>query len=405
MQKDDWVGSREGDNFSYTKGEMPIYGMDCKNSLILSDLRRGQIEGMSNHAFIKKNGKKYLIPIAEFDEILGISKNLFGKEKIFYKKPDSIIERENLEELNEEQLKQNIFKNYGIFIETVNEIKTKKGSRRVYELSSEEGIKFMLKYHGKNLGLFKAQVSLLEGIPTFSKIVSTRNSNSHILFWDSIYYLEEFVEGDSSPLDKERYFNLVGKHLASIHNEFDKKRFSINNLEGILNEEGNVLSESNLISMQIDLGNHFGNDFFLREISSFYNYLYSMRDSLHIQIIHGDLNKSNLIWKRNKPTIIDFETISSSKRIEEFPPALLFEGNLSVPKYNFGSLKELLDSYNFYSNQKLSECEKVILPDFLKFSLIKSYVIYVIRRNLKNEKFKNNIADSLKILGEEANVY
>jgi len=190
-----------------------------------------------------------------------------------------------------------------------------------------------------------------------------------------------------------------------MHNEFNKKIISKKNLEKVLTKKGNFLSESNLISMQIDLDNNQNHKFFLKEITSFPSTLSKIVNSFPDQIIYGDLNKSNLIWNGNNATTIDFETIGFSKRIIDFIPALLFEGNLNTPSYMPNSLRKLINSYDLHSNQKLSEDEKTVLPELLKFSLIKSYVIYVLRRNLEDKKFKNQVIDNLKIIGGEINVH
>ena len=405
MQGSNWIGLRERNNFSYTLGQTPIYKSNCKNSLVISDSNKGNIEGISDHALILENGKEYLIPITEINRILEVAQNLLGERKIFYKKPSSILERETLNDLGKEFIHEKVFENYGVLIESVKKIQTKKGKHRVYEVASNKGIKFMLKYYGKDLNLFKSQINFLEENTLFSKIVNTRNLKSYVIFGDSIYYLEEFIEGNPMPTNSKFYYILVGKHLALVHNEFNKKAFMMNGLENRLNQKANPLSESNLISMKIDLGQNFGEYFSVENSNSFFEDLQDSENSLPFQIIHGDLNKSNLIWNGNNPKTIDFETINFSKRINEFIPALLLEGNLSIPRYSSGSLKELLDSYDSYSDKRLSEKERKILPDFLKISLLKSYVIYVIRRNLTNEKFKDQIEESLNIIGDEKNVY
>ncbi len=405
MQKSNWTGLRERDNFAYTRGQSLVYSPDCKNSLIVSDSTKGQVKGISNHALIENLGKRYLIPITKINEIINTSKEIFGRERIFYKKPNSIFEIQNLEALSEKEIKQKILEGYNLEVKNLFEVRTKKGNNRVYKVISNEDKEFMLKYQGKNQELFKLQASFLNGIFSFPRIMPTIDSKPFILFQENIYVLEEFIGGERFPLDKENYFGLVGKHLASIHNEFDKRIIPKKNLEKVLIQEGNPLNESNLISMQIDLETMQDNEYFLKEMASFPDALVQIVNSFPDQIIHGDLNKSNLIWNGNNATTIDFETIQFSKRIRDFIPALLFEGNLSTPNYSPNSLKELIDSYDIHSTRGLSKDEKNILPELLKFSLIKSYVIYVLRRNLEDENFKNQMINNLKILGGETNVY
>lgn len=404
MQENNWIGLRERDNFAYVRGQKSIYSKNCKNSLIVSDSTKGEIEGISDYALIFENGKRYLIPIEKIKNILDIAQNLLGDKEIIYQKPSSILEKESLNNLREDFIFQNIFENYGFLIDSVKGIQTKKGDHRVYELSSNEE-KFMLKHYGKDLNLFEAQTNLLQENPLFPNIIKTKRLDSHFFLEDSIYYLEEFLEGNPFSENRGLYYNLVGKHMALVHNEFNKKASETKGLEKCLSQEGNPLSESNLISMKIDLGQIFEDYFLTEEITSFFENLNDFKKSLPFQIIHGDLNKSNLIWKGNNAKTIDFEMITFSRRINEFIPALLLEGNLSIPRYNSGSLKKILEGYNSHSNIKLASKEINFLPDFLKISLMKSYVIYTIRRNLTNEKFKKQIENSLDILGGEINVH
>jgi Ser/Thr protein kinase RdoA (MazF antagonist) len=404
MQRDNWIGTRDRDNFAYTKGQSPVYSKNCKNSLIITDSTKGKIEGRSNYALINKDGKEYLIPISEIGEILGISKKIFESNEILYKKPSSILEREILIDLGEDFIRKNIFENYGISIDSIKEIETKKGNHRVYEISSK-GEKFMLKYHGKDLNLFDTQIDLLKDNPFFPRIIASKNETFHIIVEDSIYYLEEFLEGVPLPENKEAYYSLIGKNMALIHNEFNKVFSLKNGLEKCLIQKGNPFSESNLISMKIDLDKNFQEYFSTENIISFFKTLETSESSLPSQIIHGDLNKSNLIWNGDKAKAIDFEMIHLSKKINEFIPALLLGGNLSIPKYNSKSLNQILKGYNSYSNLGLTNKEINVLPDLLKISQIKSYVIYVLRRNLEKDSFKHQIGESLKILEEETNVH
>lgn len=404
MQRDNWIGTRHRNNFAYTLGQKIFYSKECKNSLIISDSTEGSIEGKSDYALINKDGKEYLIPISEIEEILKISEDMIGSKRIFYQKPSSILEREVLIDLDEDFIKKNIFENYGISINSIKEIETKKGNHRVYEISSK-GEKFMLKYHGKDLNLFSAQINLLKGNPLFPRIIASKNGAFPIMVGDSIYYLEEFLDGSSLPQDISSYYNLVGKHITLIHNEFNKKFSLKNGLEKCLIQKGNPFSESNLISMKIDLGKNFQEYFSTENMISFFKILETSEISLPSQIIHGDLNKSNLLWDGNEAKAIDFEMINLSKRINEFIPALLLGGNLSIPKYNSKSLNQISEGYKSHSNRGLTNEEINILPDLLKISLIKSYVIYNLRRNLENDLFKYQIEKSLKILEEETNVY
>ncbi len=138
MQKYEWLGTRKKDNFSYTKGEIPIYYSDCKNSIIISDLKEGIIKGISNYALINNQGKSNLIPITAVDEIINFSEKMLGEERVFYKKPKSIFDIQNLENISKEEIKQKIFENYNLEVDNLFEIKTKKGDNRVYKVVSKK---------------------------------------------------------------------------------------------------------------------------------------------------------------------------------------------------------------------------------------------------------------------------
>ena len=82
MQKYEWLGAREKDNFSYTRGGIPIYDPTCNNSIIISNLEKGITKRISNHALIETPERSYLIPITEIDEIIGVSKEILKRERI-----------------------------------------------------------------------------------------------------------------------------------------------------------------------------------------------------------------------------------------------------------------------------------------------------------------------------------
>ncbi|MCX6796424.1 MAG: hypothetical protein NTW06_02905, partial [Candidatus Falkowbacteria bacterium] len=126
---------------------------------------------------------------------------------------------------------------------------------------------------------------------------------------------------------------------------------------------------------------------------------------LYSQIIHGDLNNSNFVWKGNSPKIIDTDNLCFSKRIAEFIPVLFFKGNFERPEYLKGSVKKLVESYDHFVNKKLSDLEKAILGRILGLSLVKLYTIYNVRRNSLDETFEKQIVDNLKLIGEDSNVH
>ena len=403
----DWIATRERDNFFYTKGSEISCSLTCRNSLVISDENSGYIKGKNNYAIIKNKGKTKSIPISEIEIILNEIPTSLSKGKIFYKKPKSIYNRENLNHIELKKIENILAKCYGRNIKEISEIQNLKGLNRIYKIISTKNEKFIFKYRGNDANLFGAQAKILSEIKYFPKIIPTLNSNLNINFKGSIYALEEFLGEGKFSEPKERYFELIGKHMALMHNQINFFLKRNKYLESLLLQEGNFLSESNLISMRIDLNNeNEKSDILLAEIYNLFNENLSEKlHSLPNQVIHGDLNRSNLIWDGKDTKIIDSENLRFSKRVKEFIPPLLFKGNFQHQVYTPNSIKEIISSYNLFSKNKLTQGEKDILPNLLKTYLIKLDIIYNLRRNKKNKSFRNQIIKDLEILGEDLNVY
>ena len=406
MQNYRWVSSRERDNFFYTKGQTVLYNKDCHNSLVISNESEGAVLGLANSALIKNGKIGYVIPINQIERILQISKNIIKEDFIFYKKPNSIVDRENLLPLNLEEAKIKIFKEYGIKVNSINEINNKKGANRIYQIDSG-GVKFILKYRGKNKISFQNQAVFLNGIDYFPRIIPALNSDLSISFNDNFYGIEEFIVGSTEPLDKRHYFELVGEHIALMHNKVQSKTRIFNDLEKKLISKTDFLNESNIISMNIDLSNNYNwnNSLFLNSLTKLYPKLIESLPSLPEQVIHGDLNRSNLIWNENNVKMIDFDDLAVSKRIKEFIPPLLFKGNLEYPQYIPTSSFRLINGYEEHSKNPLTSSEKEVILNLLMVSLIKLFVIYNIRRNNYQKQFRDRVVEGLKMMGEEYNVY
>lgn len=398
MENYEWIASREKDNFSYTRGENPLFGQDCNNCLIISDSENGFVRGIGNHAIIKNRKRTRVIPIDDSEKILNLSNKIIHG-RIYYKKPTAIRERENLPNLTMEEIKRNVLKDYGIEILRLAEIENEKGRNKIYKFGSNEGFPFILKYRGKNPELFESKASLLKKISYFPKIKLTLSGNHHTSFGENIYSVEEFLGGERLPRDKDSYFELIGKNLALLHNEINLKKDK--SLENILMTGTSFLSKSNLISMKIDLFQTGEDGFFTDDVESLKGDLASELNKLPNQIIHGDLNRSNLIWTENSVKMIDSENMKLSKRINEFIPPLIFKGNLEVPEYIQNSVSKLLTFYNNFSENTIEESEKSLLPGLLKASLIKLYVVYNIRRNRISSEYRDKIISNLEIFGEE----
>jgi len=399
MQRNNWIGTRCRDNFAYTLGQKPFYSKGCGNSLIISDSSKGEVKGINNHAIIFENGKNYQIPINNIEEIVNVSSEILNESRIFYEKPLSIFRRENLEHLANNEIKDMLFGNYGFRVNSIMEVETKKGKHRVYKLSCNEG-EFMLKYRGNDFDFFDSQVKILNNTSYIPNIIKTKNGKFNSVLKGNIYSLERFFSGSKNPSDSSNYFNLLGNHISFMHNELSLP-FK-DSLEKKLFQEGIFFNESNIISSYIDL-------FFSKENEDLLKYFNSSlvhdfakyMPNLPKQFIHGDLNKSNIIWRENSPTFVDSENIMFSRRLREFIPVLLFKGDLKYPFYKENSMKELIEGYQEASKDALKDIELNLFPKILEFSLIKLYNIYNIRRNRKDLNFKKQVLESLKLLGKE----
>ena len=147
MQNHVWTGTRERDNFFYTNGAIPVCSSNCHNSLIISNSKNGSIESISDYALIEDEKRAYIIPITETDEIINHASKILKNGKIFYQKPKSISERENLETLSEDKIKQKIFDSYDIEINNLSEIKKDKTEFINFFLKKEVNLFLKLLLH------------------------------------------------------------------------------------------------------------------------------------------------------------------------------------------------------------------------------------------------------------------
>jgi len=398
-----WISSRNKDNFFYTTGSEIVYSDDCQNSLTISDEKNGYIRAEKNYAIIRCRGITKKIPISNMKKIIQESKKIISKENVHYQKPKLIFQGGNLPEIKESEIKEKLQMNYGIYINKILKIKNKKGKNRIYKITSENNQKFILKYRNKNSNLFIAQTELLKNVDMLPKIIINKHGSPLIHFNKNNFALEEFAKGGNFLWNEKKYFTMLGENIAKMHNQINSSIKNNPTLEKILIEEGNLQSESNLISMHLDLmnENNYNNDLQKESLKLIQNNLSGKLNSLPNQIIHFDLNKSNLLWKKEKVKIIDPETLRVSKRVNEFIRPLTLKGNSQSPIYTQGSLGRLISSYNRHIENKLTPEEIKIIPELIKFYLLKLYTIYYIRKNDKKRFTDDQLKISMKKLGEE----
>ena len=122
----------------------------------------------------------------------------------------------------------------------------------------------------------------------------------------------------------------------------------------------------------------------------------------HGQLIHRDLNHSNLIWQGDNFKIVDSETLKISNRLNEFECPILFRGNMEKPRYIKNSLGAMVHAYNQSSETPLSREEIKILPSLLKYALLRNFVTRKIRRGVKDETYLDEIIENIKALEEDS---
>lgn len=394
MKNNPFTASRLRNNFYYTKGEIPVFHKLAMNSVIISDSEKGFIHGIDNHAVIKSNGKAKIIPIENIMEIFDASIKILNQKKIVYEKPFSISIRENLEPINLQIAKKIISATYGFEVLDLEEIKNKKGGYRIYKVVSEKRV-FILKYCGLSLQKFRSKANVIKNSDYFPKIIPTTDGSNYMILNGNIYALEEFVFGTVYKGKPKEYFGKVGKYIALFHNEINSNIKE--KTKKVLSNKKYLYSESNLVSSLIDLRHNSidKNELFEEIRTMVEKKTLDNFGSLPSCIIHGDLNKSNIIWLGSDMMFIDYENIKYSKRINEFIPVLLLMGNFKNPYFNEKSVRQLIDHYNLISDRELTQLEIELLPEMLKLHAIKSYVIYCIRNNRPNKKYKKEMISNL----------
>jgi len=192
--------------------------------------------------------------------------------------------------------------------------------------------------------------------------------------------LEEFIRGGvMSDKDRKR-FKLIGQNTGRLHKNLEDFLESNPHEKSNFKTSSRHISESNLLSFLIDLGE--GHKRVKEEIWEILNERVSEKiHSLPEVLIHGDLNLSNLIWKGKNYKIIDKETMVISRRILDFNIPLLYLGPEGIPHYTSGSIIELERGLEETDRGFSSEEAELIKP-LLKYSLIKNYVVRNIRRKL-----------------------
>ncbi len=388
---------RVNDNLGYVRGNI-TFSENCSNNLVVSDEPETTIDNLRNSLIMIQSGNRDIYPIENFQESYERFVSRLNGKAIKYNIPERVFKRENLMRKNLENLEKLLLDNYGFLPREIREIKGRVKKNGVFQVSNGEKGK-IFKYFGDN----KTRVESISEItrklyPLFPLIERTNSGKHYVSLEDGLYILEEFVQGNVNLERNSQYFSKLGETSALMHDKLLQLIKENPNLGKELLSDTKYLSESNLISLAIDLSlqGHF-------DISSDFQRFEELRkgmESFPGYFIHGDLNSSNVIETSGGLRFIDLERIKKSKRVFEFESPLIFAGNMEVPVYVSGSMTNLIGGYNRGSSEEVKDFEKHLIEMLLECSLIKNFVIRNIRRKEK-ENTKENLLENLSLLRKE----
>ena len=382
---------REKDNHSYVEGEI-IYQERCANNLIVSPYEINSLRNIKNALVFVENSFVEISPIYDLAGIIGRLRYHLAGNKINYNIPSSVLSKENLVEKCGSNLEKVLNESYGIFPKEIAPIPSRSKRGGIFYLVDNLDKKYIFKFKNKKEDHAEILSEITESIPDFfPKNYQRVDALKYTVdMGDGWYGLESFVEGGTKERNIE-YFSLMGKNIGKLHQEFEHFLGNHSKTDEFLGQPHSSLSESNLISLYLDIFLDNSDEFFLSELERLIHRDFSSKArSLQQALIHRDLNQSNISWIENNPIIIDSESIGISEKINEFVPALLLQGNRNRPNYVPNSTDSVLRFYH-----GLSPKEELILPNLLKYSLIRYYVIRNIRRNFGEstelEKLKSDL--------------
>lgn len=393
---------REGNNFSYSSGSVEF--SQCDNCVVLSDFNYSYIHKVRDSLVLSNNKKIEIMPLSNLEKSLELSERHLAGRIIAYSIPQSVVLREDLIEKDIEKLKKEIISKYELYpieIKPVNGGRTKFG---IYYVKINSGEEFVLKYQGINPDKTEIIARISNSYPDIFSRVKERSDSGGFTFKleDGLYGLEEFVHGKIDRDKTPKFYIQMGRLIKRLHNNLEE--FNQKNPSSIqhLSTESRHLSESNLLAIWLDLKNHY-RDYNLesRVIRDLISEDVSNRvQSLPKAVIHGDLNRSNIIWQSGKPKIIDKETIKISKRVMELQIPLLFTGPTGFPEYSPKSLEYLAEGLDLEGNP-LSEEEFSLMKHLLNYCLIKNYAVRNIRRALDQDERLESLNLNLNRIREE----
>lgn len=393
---------REKNNFSYSSGSVEFN--ECDNCVVLSDFNSNYINGIRDSLVLASKGDVLVMSFSNLEKILEIvEKHLVGRS-IKYSIPQSVVLREDLVKKDIGGLRKEIISKYGLKPIDIKPIKRGRTRFGLYYVKVDSEWEFVLKYQGQKQCHADVIANISNKYPSIFSKVRKRSDSEGFTFRleDGLYGLEEFIHGKVNRDKTPRFYRQMGRLITRLHDNLND--FIEANPSSIqyLSTESRHLSESNLLAIWLDLTNHYRSyelaskvirDLITEDVSN-------KVQSLPKATIHGDLNRSNIIWNGSNPRIIDKETIKISRRVMELQIPLLFTGPTGFPEYSSKSLEYLSEGLAL-GGKPLSKEEFSLMGHLLKYCLIKNYAVRNIRRGLDQDQRLTNLNLNLKRIGSE----
>lgn len=395
---------RERDNHSYVGGKI-IYKESCGNNLIVSPYETNYLRDIENALIFVDSDKIEVSPIYTFSNFLGENKRLL-LGNINYHIPKRVFMREDLPHVNLDRLKEELIEKYGVKPTKISRLDGGRSQNGIYFIKDKMKRKFVFKFRGEDEERSELISKILNKVPEYFPQIYPRldESNNYTLeIGGHRFGLEEFIEQTEQKEISLEYFSLFGKHLGKFHNQLSFASSGDSTLKSKLTR-GENFNESSILSLYIDLINNGKkrHELFLKSIKEMISGDFSKRmKELPSKLIHRDLNSSNVLWVGDKPKIIDPESLGFYKKINEFVAPLLLDGNMERPNYLKSSLQNLIESYDSVTNETLSQNEVEILPNLLKYSLLRFYAVRSIRRRIEDREYLQVLKNNFKDIGDK----
>ncbi|MBS3089355.1 phosphotransferase [Candidatus Pacearchaeota archaeon] len=390
---------RINNNFGYVQGRINFFD-SCDNNVVVSDQTEITIFNAKNSFISINNGALQVLPISEVEIVCARGLDLLKNKKIIYNIPKEVLKRERLKRKSHGELEKILIENYRLHPVQLREIEKSAKKNGIFYVSDGYN-KYVFKYIGEEEKRVEAISEVAKNISyLFPAIKETTDGKSGVVLEDGTYVLEEFIRGKHNTKRDLSYFTKLGDYMATMHEQLLILVENHPNLGREFLTDAKHLSESNSVALGIDLSLA-GLEGINSEISQFVELELSKEIKLLPEyLIHGDLNESNVMVTPNGFRFIDLEKIKMSKRICELESPLIFGGNMAIPFYLEGSLKSIIGGYNSSAKSPLSDKERKLSIDLIKYALVKNFVIRNIRRGEKANT-KENLLANLSLLSKE----